>query len=173
VGAVVSYQLLHYEIIEGAPLISYVFIQSLVMFFVAAILLEAAKIFKIYRKEKRLGFPVSPKALYMPVLDCVYSVLVLAYICLRLPDKLASASKSSTILSGLDKLDWISTNVTLDSKKEQFLSLVDSLLSLCVREKNVDTFANFILLVNLFRVIQVPLLSVAYCYSLLLTGPSI
>jgi len=154
-SAEVTFELLHYEILEGHHLNLYILVQSLVVFNLLAMLLEAVGSFKSIHKEARMGIPIPMQNFFVPLVDVLAAVLVLVYVVLRLPEKVASASKASSILSDLDRLEWASPDIALAQKKTTFLTIVDKLLALCFRESAINILCNVILLINLFRVIQV------------------
>ena len=120
-GARVDYELLHYEIIEGTKLWVYIFVQSLIIFNLAAMLVEAINTLRTLYVEAKLGIPVAKSKFVTPILDLLAFILILIYVCLRIVDKAGAASTAEAILSDLDGIEWSSPEVTLASKKDRYL----------------------------------------------------
>ena len=150
-SAHVTYEIMHYEILEGTKLILYVFVQSLVLFNIFAMLVDTFFNFRTMYAELKMGIPVYFKNIVVPL---IATVLILVYVVLRLSDKLVSASKSASILSDLDQIEWASSDITLASKKGKFFKSVGQLSTLTYREGTTDILCNIILLLNLLCVIQ-------------------
>ena len=118
-GARVDYELLHYEIIEGTKLGLYIFVQSLVIFNLAAMLVEVINNLRTLYVEAKLGISISKAKLVTPVLDLLAFLLILVYVCLRIVDKAGAASTAEAILSDLDGIEWSSPQITLAFKKDR------------------------------------------------------
>ena len=127
-GASVMYEVLHYEIVEGVKLWLYVLVQGLVFLNLVAMLFEVVSTLRTIYIESQLGIPISKQKLVTPFLDLMAFVLILVYVCLRVVDKLSSASTTESIISDLDAIEWGSPQVTLTSKKKRFVSSVAILL---------------------------------------------
>ena len=71
-------------------------VQSLVVFNLVAMLIEAVGSFKSMHKEAQMGIPITIRNLFVPLVDVLAAVLVLVYVILRLPEKIASARYHAT-----------------------------------------------------------------------------
>ena len=129
------YEVLHYEIVEGVKLWLYVLVQGLVFLNLVAMLFEVVSTLRTIYIESQLGIPISKQKLVTPFLDLMAFVLILVYVCLRVVDKLSSASTTESIISDLDAIEWGSPQVTLTSKKKRFVLSVAILLKVVVRSK--------------------------------------
>uniref|UniRef100_A0A7S0W9M5 Polycystin cation channel PKD1/PKD2 domain-containing protein n=1 Tax=Hemiselmis tepida TaxID=464990 RepID=A0A7S0W9M5_9CRYP len=154
-SAFVGITVQHYSILEGAQLVSYVFVQCLVLIFIFSMVVDVVQhvkaMWSAYREDKILPDLVTAGLMGVDILTIVMTTAV---VCLRLPSKIGSAAAVREILHNLDAIPWASSVVTVTEKKTTFFANVQDLLALIGTEEGVDAFLNVVLIVLLIRVIQ-------------------
>ena len=141
----------HYGIIEGTALKNYLFVQSLVLLFIAIIFFDACnQILKAWRDWKEGSLHVY--ALVEPWIDLSCGALVMAYIILMFKEKIASADETARILDAFDSIPWSDPSVDLNNKMVKFFQTVEALMERIDMENLNNMLCNIILLTSLLRV---------------------
>ena len=100
VGAEVSFEVMHYGIVDGQKLLMYLIAQSLVLVNVAVMTFDAisgiAKLVRERKKRPRFSY----RKLVEPLTDLLCGIAVVVYICLRFPAIISTAPFTKSILSG-------------------------------------------------------------------------
>jgi hypothetical protein len=68
--------------------------------------------------------------------------MVIIYVALRMPSKLSSQSQTEDVLKRLDQIQWDSSEVPLETKKELFFGTIVSLLDSINSENFQNAFCN-------------------------------
>lgn len=150
----------HYTILEGAPLQSYLTIQILCVVLVSVMAIDAAN--KVRHKLVECMPKVGGGSWKMPsgafvfgvLVDIAVTIMTCAFISLRIPAKVISGSKTREIVGAITDIAWGSEEITLTTKKATFFGLVQQILTLISEEQSMGTFANWILLVSMLRIVQ-------------------
>ena len=153
-SAAVSYDLLHYEIIEGSKLMLYLVVQVLVVINLVGTMFDAFYQFRILYIERRLGILINSRDILGSSIDLIVASAIFVYVGIRMADKSGSAATSAAILSDLDQIYWSTSAIELHAKKTFFLEKVSQVHALAERERMIDNLCHVILMVNLIRVIN-------------------
>ena len=146
----VEFELKHYGILEEDNLTWYLAIQSIVLFNVSIMMLDA--LFSVIGTIRTGAMDMM--VVIESITDLLCGTLVIVYIILRFPAQISSAQTVKDILGVLDDIPWASPDVPLVEKKTTFFDNVGLLLEKISWSETLNNLCNAILLVNLLRVIM-------------------
>eukprot|EP00281_Chroomonas_sp_CCMP1168_P016014 CAMPEP_0206220982 /NCGR_PEP_ID=MMETSP0047_2-20121206/5167_1 /ASSEMBLY_ACC=CAM_ASM_000192 /TAXON_ID=195065 /ORGANISM="Chroomonas mesostigmatica_cf, Strain CCMP1168" /LENGTH=1725 /DNA_ID=CAMNT_0053643677 /DNA_START=282 /DNA_END=5460 /DNA_ORIENTATION=+ len=144
----------HYAVLEGDDLAVYVTIQILTLVSIVIMLIDILMSCRRLWHRWRADHQILMTDVIKQVTDMGTVAMVIAFVSMRLPEKMKSAPETRRILGHLDNIPWESVEVPLQYKKEEFFESIDELFTLIRTETQSNDFCIVILFVSLLRVIQ-------------------
>ena len=144
----------HYAMLEGTSLALYIFVQSLCLInIIFMIFFVCQHIYDMLDKVRNKQELHVYKDIFVLIMDAASTLLVTAFVCIRLPTRFQSSAGASSVLGKLAALPWGDNTVEINDKKSQFFGALDELLMMIEVEKSLQTLGLVILFVCLLRII--------------------
>lgn len=150
----VEVNVMHYSILEGNELRSYVIVQCMVLVSIGLMLLDVVwELRTLYRRRNDPEISMKQE-LFKHFTDATTVLAVTLFVALRLSVVTATARETERILGELTGIPWGSPTMPMREKKEVFFRTIEDLLDRIKEQGDLDSFLNVILIISLLRVIQ-------------------
>lgn len=163
-----GFKVRHYHFLTGTPWMYFAVLQLVVLFNLPMLIYDGVKAFatswNMYKmmleKHKGLAEAGNPpplpafRSLFTPAVDLMSGFLMIGYVVWNVWIKWESADQTSRLAGDLSNIEWANASVAMDSKIDTYLSTISAYRKLISAQESCETLANFILYVNLLRMIQ-------------------
>ena len=164
-----QFKIRHYHLLAGTSWTSFAVWQLFVLLNLPMLIYDGVKAISISwrtyrtmeekRKENTAAYNPPPLpsagALFVPAVDLFSGFLMISYVCWNVKIKWESEAETSRLAGALSQIEWANADVAMDSKIDTYLTTINAYRSLISAQESCEALANFILYVNLLRVIQV------------------
>eukprot|EP00282_Hemiselmis_andersenii_P039355 CAMPEP_0169429860 /NCGR_PEP_ID=MMETSP1042-20121227/2089_1 /TAXON_ID=464988 /ORGANISM="Hemiselmis andersenii, Strain CCMP1180" /LENGTH=1492 /DNA_ID=CAMNT_0009540133 /DNA_START=27 /DNA_END=4505 /DNA_ORIENTATION=+ len=146
----------HFEVLEGSALTWYVCISIFNLVFIVIMLVDIGwSASQLVRRtlQTSLARP-KPVEWLKQAIDLSTALMVIAFVAMRLPQKMNSSDTTLDILDRIVSIEWSNTTLSLAQKKQDFFNYLTDLLDVIAYQEALDSFCSAILFISLMRVVQ-------------------